>query len=97
MIARLVSINALLVLSACANIAGDPSKMSAEQLTAAARDKKAVISCWNGKTMAGNVTMVYVDGSQANKLSSNITVKTDCETTLSTASQFEQAASVPAK
>lgn len=81
----------------CAFVPADPSKMTAEQLKANAKDKNASVSCSNGKTMSGNVTVVYVNTDQAPKLGSVVTVKSDCETTVTTTAQVEpaKAASAP--
>jgi tRNA A37 threonylcarbamoyladenosine synthetase subunit TsaC/SUA5/YrdC len=88
---------AVLFLAACANLAGDPSKMSADQLKASAKDKNASVACWNGKTAAGNVTTVYVNSDQAPKLGSVVTIEADCKTTVTTTSAAEpaKAASAP--
>ena len=79
---------AVIALSGCAYLPADPSKMSAEQLKAAARDKNSSVACSNGKTAAGNVTLVYVNVDQAVPLGSSVTVEADCKTTV-------QASSIP--
>jgi hypothetical protein len=80
-------------LAACAGIAADPSKMSADQLREVAKEKNAVISCWNGKTAAGNVTMTYVNNAQAQRFSSVTTVESDCKTVVQIVAQPDPAAS----
>lgn len=85
----------LLILAGCANLAGDPAKMSPEQLKASAKDKNAAVSCWNGKTAAGNVTMTFVQADQAIRLGSQITVDADCRTIVTTTSEPAKAASAP--
>lgn len=70
----------LLLLTACANLPGDPAKMSPEQLKANAKDKNSSVACSNGKTAAGNVTLVYVNVDQAVPLGSTVTVEADCKT-----------------
>jgi len=86
----------ILALAGCTNLAGDPSKMSAEQLKAAAKDKNASVACTNGKTAAGNVTMVYVNTDQAVKLGSQVVVESDCRTTVTTTAEpTSKAASAP--
>lgn len=72
----------LLLVAACANLPGDPSKMSPEQLKANAKDKNSSVACSNGKTAAGNVTLVYVNVDQAVPLGSSVTVEADCKTTV---------------
>lgn len=73
----------------------DPAKMSPDQLKAAAKDKNAAVACSNGKTAAGNVTLVYVNLDQAVRLGSTATVEADCKTTITTTSQPAPAASAP--
>lgn len=86
----------LALLTGCAGVPGDPAKMSAEQLKAAARDKNASVACWNGKTAAGNVTTIYVNTDQAPKLGSQVTVESDCRTIVTTTAEpAARAASAP--
>lgn len=86
----------VLLLAACAGtLPADPAKMTPDQLKAAARDKNAAVACSNGKTAAGNVTLVYVNLDQAVRLGSTATVEADCKTTITTTSQPAPAASAP--
>ena len=79
----LLPLLALLLLTACAGtLPADPAKMSPEQLKANAKDKNSSVACSNGKTAAGNVTMVYVNVDQAVPLGSSVTVEADCKTTV---------------
>ena len=82
----------LLALTGCTTLAGDPSKMTPEQLKAAAKDKNASVACFSGKTVTGNVTTVYLNADQAANLASKITLGTDCSVVIETASK---AASAP--
>lgn len=76
------------LLGGCAGtLPADPAKMSPDQLKAAAKDKNAAVACSNGKTAAGNVTLVYVNLDQAVRLGSTATVEADCKTTITTTSQ----------
>lgn len=88
-----IAVTALIV--GCAALPADPAKMSPDQLKAAAKDKNAAVACSNGKTAAGNVTLVYVNLDQAVRLGSTATVEADCKTTITTTSQPAQAASAP--
>ena len=90
-------ITALCLLTAsCASVLpADPAKMSPEQLKASAKDKNAAVACSNGKTAAGNVTMVYVNMDQAVRLGSTATVEADCRVTITTTSAPAAAASAP--
>jgi starvation-inducible outer membrane lipoprotein len=85
------------LLAGCVSLPADPSKMSAEQLKATAKDRNASVACSNGKTAAGNVTMVYVNTDQAVRLGSQVTVEPDCRTIVTTTTFFEpvKAASAP--
>ena len=86
----------LFLMVACAGVLpADPANMSPDQLKAAAKDKNAAVACSNGKTAAGNVTMVYVNLDQAVRLGSTATVEADCKTTITTTSQPAPAASAP--
>jgi hypothetical protein len=76
----------LSTLAACANLPGDPSNMTPEQLKANAKDKNSSVACSNGKTAAGNVTMVYVNVDQATKLGSQVTVQSDCSVSVTAVS-----------
>lgn len=93
----LILLLAPLTLIGCAAVPGDPSKMSAEQLKAAAKDKNASVACWNGKTAAGNVTVTYVNTDQAPRLGSQVTVESDCRilVTTTTTEPPAKAASAP--
>lgn len=85
-----------LALSACAGVLpADPARMSPEQLKASAKDKNAAVACSNGKTAAGNVTLVYVNLDQATRLGSTATVESDCRVTVTTVSAPAGAASAP--
>lgn len=89
---------AAMVLPGCGGtLPADPSRMTPEQLKAAARDKNAAVACSSGKTAAGNVTMVYVNLDQAVRLGSTATVEADCKTTIitTTSAAPERAASAP--
>lgn len=93
-----LAVLAAVALSACGSLVpADPSKMTADQLKANAKDKNASASCINAKTVTGNVTAVYVNTDQAPKLGSVVTIKSDCEVTITTTSQVEpaKAASAP--
>lgn len=73
---------ALVLLSGCASLPADPSRMTPDQLKAAARDKNSSAACTNAKTAAGNVTMIYVNVDQAVPLGSQVTVEADCKVTI---------------
>ena len=72
----------LVLLPGCAYLPADPSKMTSDQLKAAARDKNSSAACTNAKTAAGNVTMIYVNVDQAVPLGSQVTVEADCKVTI---------------
>lgn len=55
---RVIILSALLT-GCAAHVPGDPSRMTAEQLGALARDKSAVISCITVSTLAADTTAVY--------------------------------------
>lgn len=73
-----------LALGGCASLPGDPSKMTPEQLKANAKDRNSTAACSNGKTAAGNVTLIYVNADQGTRLGSTVNIKADCETTITT-------------
>lgn len=96
LILRSMIVTLAVTMLGCANVLpADPTKMSPEQLKAAAKDKNAAVACSNGKTAAGNVTLVYVNLDQAMRLGSSAVVEPDCRVTLSTTSQPASAASAP--
>lgn len=81
------------IVSACANLAADPAKMTPEQLKAAAKDKNASGACATGKNMAGTFTTVYVNADQGSNIGSRVTINGgDCTTIVETVSK---AASAP--
>ena len=72
-------------LSGCATVLpGDPAQMTPDQLKAAAKDRNSSVACSNGKTAAGNVTLIYVNADQGLRMGSTVTVKADCETIITT-------------
>jgi hypothetical protein len=56
---RAALILAVLLAGCAAQVPGDPSRMTAEQLGAMVRDKSAVVSCIAVSTLAADTTAVY--------------------------------------
>jgi len=69
---------ALALLAGCAaQVPGDPSRMSPEQLGALARDKNAVISCIVVSTLAADTTAVYAQVDLIRK-GQSVSIGSDC-------------------
>ena len=82
------------LLSACASLPGDPANMTPEQLKANAKDKNSSVACSNGKTAAGNVTLVYVNVDQAVPLGSSVVVEADCKVTVQATIAYKPASAM---
>jgi len=66
------------LLTGCATqVPGDPSRMTAEQLGALARDKSAVISCITVATLAADTTAVYAQVDLIRK-GQSVSIGADC-------------------
>jgi hypothetical protein len=66
------------LLAGCATqVPGDPSRMTAEQLGALARDKSAVISCITVATLAADTTAVYAQIDLI-KRGQSVSIGSDC-------------------
>lgn len=72
-----------LALAGCSTLGAN--NMSAEQLTAAAKDKNASAVCATGTGPWGKVTSVFVNVDKASINSGQITVDSECKITVSTA------------
>jgi len=70
------------LLAGCSTVAMDPTKMSAEQLEAWAKDKNASAVCVSGKTATGNVTSTYVVLDKGTVATGSVTVDADCKVTI---------------
>jgi hypothetical protein len=64
----------------------DMSKMSADQIREAVKDKSVLAACASGKTAAGNLTTVSVSADQVKQLSGSVTIDTDCKTVITNSS-----------
>lgn len=82
----------LFVLAGCAGaIPADPAKMSAEQLTAWAKDRNANIACSTFKGVYGTGIVNYVVLDKGIVVNGSVTVDTDCRVTITNS----KAASAP--
>ncbi len=66
----------LLLLTGCAQLPADPSKMSAEQIKEWVRDKNASISCGKVNTPYGPTLLTYVI------FEGQVVVSPDCQVTI---------------
>lgn len=70
------------VLSGCATLAGDPAKMTAEQLKEWVKDKNANLSCGVFNSPYGRGVMTYVVLDKAVVVNGSVTVDNECKVTV---------------
>lgn len=69
---------AVAALAGCANLPGDPSKLSADQLRELSKDRSAMVSCTTVNTPWGPQRTVYAQMDKATFPSGRIVINTDC-------------------
>jgi hypothetical protein len=78
---RMALIIASLLTGCATQVPGDPSRMTADQLSALARDKSAVISCITVATLAADTTAVYAQVDLIRK-GQSVSIGADCSVTI---------------
>jgi starvation-inducible outer membrane lipoprotein len=79
---RLSILFVALLLAACANLPADPSKMTAEQLTAWAKDKNANIACSTYKGLYGTGVVNYVVLDKGIVVNGTVVLDPECKVTI---------------
>jgi hypothetical protein len=84
---------ALILFAAGCSTMVDPTKMTPEQMKEWAKDDKGFVMCVRAATPGGNVTSIYANLDEKNRMAGTVVVDPDCKTTVQTA---PQAATKPA-
>lgn len=84
-IAGLLTIIVFACTSGCTALPYNPADMTAEQLTAAAKDKNASVVCAIGNTPYGRAVIVTVNLDQKVIVQGTVTVDDTCKTTITNA------------
>lgn len=84
------------LLASCANLPGDPSKLSAEQLREIAKDRGASAACTVITTPWGPQRTVYVQMDKGTVPSGNVTMTQDCQVSITADPAAAKAAAAPA-
>lgn len=79
---RGASLLACTALAGCASIPGDPSRMSADQLTALAKDRSASAACTVVNTPWGPGRTIYISLDKATIAGGTVTIGPDCTATI---------------
>jgi len=84
-IAMLITIAIFALVGGCMSLPYNPADMSAEQLTAAAKDKNASVVCAIGNSPYGRAVIVTVNLDQKVIVQGTVTVDDTCKTTITNA------------
>ncbi len=77
----------LVPLLAGCNLLNPAPSMTAEQLSAAAKDKNASVACATGVGAGGKGGVVYVNVDKSSVYNGSVTVDADCKVTITTTSK----------
>lgn len=80
---KTIALLAVMGLAACTSLPADPAKMSAEQLTAYAKDRNATVSCGVVNSPYGRGVMTYVVLDKAVVINGTVGVDSECKVTIS--------------
>ena len=81
---RLILVASTLMLAGCASLIGsDYTKMSAEQISAAVKDKDAAVVCVQAGTPWGKQSTTFIRTDRGVVVNGSITVDGDCKATFS--------------
>ncbi len=79
---KLVALALLALIAGCAQIPADPSKMTAEQLSAWAKDKNANIACSTYKGVYGTGVVNYVVLDKGIVVNGTVVLDSECKVTI---------------